>query len=229
MKALFKAGVILAVVHLLLVIGFVGWFVGTGHLDERRMGELGQMIRETADARDSREAAEQALRDAELAEAEAAANPPIPLTSDDRITRKLVASEADQQTIQRRRRELQDLQRTLQIERAQLDEERNEFLADKDAFDNARERIKQTEGTEQFQAALDTLATMKADQAHSLLSETLTQGASGYETVIAYLDNLDGRKRAAILGEFEQDDPVLAANLLELLRTRGVGATAAGP
>ncbi|MFI4872993.1 MAG: hypothetical protein ACIARQ_14350 [Phycisphaerales bacterium JB061] len=229
MKVLLKAGIILAVLHLLLVLGFLAWFVGTGHLDDRRLGELAAMVRETAAERDSREAAEQALLDAELAAEEAEANPPIPLTSDDRITRKLVASEADQQIIQRRRRELQDLQRTLQIERSQLDDERSEFVAAKDDFDNARERIRQTEGEEQFQAALDTLATMKADQAHSLLSETLNQGANGYETVIAYLDNLDGRKRAAILGEFEKDDPVLAANLLELLRTRGVGATAAGP
>jgi hypothetical protein len=229
MKALTRAAVILAVIHLLLVVGFAGWFVGTGHLDKRRMGELGAMIRETAEARDSREAAEQAVRDAELAEEQAAENPPIPLTSDDRITRKLVASEADQQIVQRRRRELQDLQRTLQIERAQLDEERSEFLAVKDSFDSARERIRQTEGAEQFQAALETIATLKPDQAYSLLSETLLQGPDGYETVIAYLDNLDGRKRAAILGEFEEEDPVLAANLLELLRTRGVGATAAGP
>ena len=229
MKALIKASIILAVLHLLLVMGFIGWFVGTGHLDERRMAELGAMVRETSQARDSREAAEQAVIDAELAATEAAENPPIPLTSDDRITRKLVASEADQQIIQRRRRELQDLQRTLQIERAQLDDERGEFLAGKDAFEAARERIRQTEGAEQFQAALDTIATMKPDQAHSLLAETLMQGPNGYEIVIAYLDNLDGRKRAAILGKFEEADPVLAANLLELLRTRGVGATAAGP
>lgn len=228
MKVLLRSVVVIMVLHFLLVAGFVGWFVATGRLDERRVGELRAMLGETVAQRDAREKDEQAAREAEIAAAERDESQAIPLTADEQINRKLLAGEADRQHIQRIRREIADLQRTLQIERAQLDEERVSFLSGKDAFELARERIKQTEGTEQFQAALETLETMKADQAHSVLSETLTQDADGFEKVIGYLDNLDGRKRAEIMGRFEADDPALAARLLELLRTRGLIATSAG-
>ena len=178
--------------------------------------------------RDAREQAEQDEIDAAKAELEASKNPAIPLTADEQINRKLLASEADRQHVQRMRREIADLQRTIQIQQAQLDEARTAFASDRDTFERARERIKATEGNEQFQAALETIQQMKADQAHSVLNETLVQDPNGYETVIAYLDNLEGRKRAEILGKFEEDDPILAAKLLELLRTRGLIASAAG-
>ncbi|MFI4892869.1 MAG: hypothetical protein ACIAQ0_05455 [Phycisphaerales bacterium JB058] len=228
MKLLIKAMVVLMVLHFLLVAGFVGWFIGTGRLDDRRGEELKVMLTETVADRDAREDAEQRAAEAEQAALDAAENPAIPLTADEQINRKLLASEADRQHVQRMRREIADLQRTIQIQQAQLEEARAAFLSERDAFEAARERIKATEGNEQFQAALETITQMKADQAHSVLNETLMQDPSGYETVIAYLDNLEGRKRAEILGKFEEDDPILAAKLLELLRTRGLIASAAG-
>ena len=228
MKMLLRALVVLMVLHFLLVAGFVGWFIGTGRFDERRGEELKVMLTETVAVRDAREKAEQDKLAAEQAAQEAAQNPPIPLTADEQINRKLLASEADRQHVQRMRREIADLQRTIQIQQTQLEEERTTFLADRDAFESARDRIKRTEGDEQFQAALETINEMKADQAHSVLNETLIQDPNGYETVIAYLDNLEGSKRAEILGKFEEDDPILAAKLLELLRTRGLIASAAG-
>jgi pyruvate/2-oxoglutarate dehydrogenase complex dihydrolipoamide acyltransferase (E2) component len=228
MKLLIKAMVVLMVLHFLLVAGFVGWFIGTGRLDDRRGEELKVMLTETVADRDAREDAEQRAAEAEQAALEAAENPAIPLTADEQINRKLLASEADRQHVQRMRREIADLQRTIQIQQAQLEEAREAFLSERDAFEAARERIKATEGNEQFQAALETITQMKADQAYSVLNETLMQDPSGYETVIAYLDNLEGRKRAEILGKFEEDDPILAAKLLELLRTRGLIASAAG-
>ncbi len=206
----------------------MGWFIGSGRFDERRGEELKVMLTETVALRDAREQAEQDEIDAAKAELEASKNPAIPLTADEQINRKLLASEADRQHVQRMRREIADLQRTIQIQQAQLDEARTAFASDRDTFERARERIKATEGNEQFQAALETIQQMKADQAHSVLNETLVQDPNGYETVIAYLDNLEGRKRAEILGKFEEDDPILAAKLLELLRTRGLIASAAG-
>lgn len=228
MKTIFRALLVLLALHFLLVGGFVGWFVGTGRLDERRLGELRAMLTESAAQQEAREKSELAAAEAERKALEEAQNVPLPITADELISRKLLSSEADRQLIQRMRREISDLQRTLQIERRQLDEERSAFLAARDVFETARERIRATEGEAQFQAALETIATMKADQAHSVLSETLAQDPNGYETVIAYLDNLEGRKRAEILGKFEEADPALAAKLLELLRTRGQIASTAG-
>ncbi|MEL6497480.1 MAG: hypothetical protein AAF937_00225 [Planctomycetota bacterium] len=228
MKALFNAVSILAIVHLLAVAGFAGWFVGTGRLDDRRIDELSQMISETTVSRDAREAEEAAAAEEEAADADLDSTD-IPLTAEQQIDRKLTLSEADRQVVQRMRREVEDLRRALAAERDLLDDQRAAFVADRDAFNLERERIVATEGDEQFQQVLATLKSMKADLAHQLLSTTIIQQADGEDIAVAYLDNLPARNRAKIIDEFNTQDPALAARLLEHLRTRGVVAAADGP
>jgi hypothetical protein len=223
-KALWGAVAVLAVVHLLAVAALVGWVVGTGRLDDRRWGELLALLGETTAARDAREAAE--ARAAEEQAAQGETLPEVPLTAEQQIDRKLNLREADRQVIQRMRQEVESLRRTLQTERAQLDAERAEFMALRDGFEAERERIRSAEGGEQFQQVLATLKTMKPELAHSLLSTTIRQNSDGLETATAYLANLPARNRAGILQAFEGEDPALAADLLERLRTRGDVAAA---
>ncbi|MEO1277473.1 MAG: hypothetical protein AAFV77_00760, partial [Planctomycetota bacterium] len=58
-------------------------------------------------------------------------------------------------------------------------------------------------------------------------------GLDGQAIVVEYLRAMEGRQRNKIISEFEQQDPSLAAVLLERLRTDGVTAevadAAAGP
>ncbi|MGP1271915.1 MAG: hypothetical protein ACTS22_01135 [Phycisphaerales bacterium] len=222
MRTIIRAIGVLATLHLLLLIGGGAWLVASDRVDERRVEAVVSMFRETVAARDAREAAEEAdqaagdLEGRELSE--------VPLTAEQQIDRKLRSSEADRQTIQRMRRDVEDLRRALQTERAQLDQSRAAFLAEREAFDAERERIRLTEGEEQFQAALLTLMTMRSKQAYTLVNETIENNAEGMSIATAYLDNLPPKNRAGILGEFEKNDPELAAELLERLRTRGVEA-----
>lgn len=227
MKALLTAFAALAIVHLLAVLGLVGWFVATGRADERRVAELTAMVTETTAARDAREAEEAAAAEAERLAAESAEQD-IPLTAEQQIDRKLSLSEADRQVVQRMRREVEDLRRALAAERNLLDEQRQQFIADRDAFNAERDKITETAGEEQFQQVLATLKTMKADLAHELLSTTINQEPEGETIAVAYLDNLPARNRAKILDAFNTEDPALAARLLERLRTRGVIAAADG-
>lgn len=227
MRALFNAVAILAIFHLLAVIGLVGFIVGTGRVDERRIDELTMMLSETTAARDAREAAEVEEAEAE-AMAAAADLSQVPLTAEQQIDRKLTLSEADRQVVQRMRREVEDLRRSLRAERELLDEHTRAFVAERDVFEAERERVMRTEGDEQFQQVLATLKTMKADLAHELLATTIEQQADGETIAVAYLDNLPPRNRAKILDEFNAQDPALAARLLERLRTRGVVASADG-
>lgn len=227
MKALFTAVAALAIVHLLAVVGFVGWFVASGRVDDRRIAELTGMVTETVADRDAREAEETAAAEADALAAEAAEQD-IPLTAEQQIDRKLSLSEADRQVVQRMRREVEDLRRALGAERRLLDEQREGFITERDAFNREREKIAMTEGDEQFQQVLSTLKGMKSDLAHELLSTTIVQEAEGEDIVVAYLDNLPSRNRAKILDEFNTEDPALAARLLERLRTRGIIAAADG-
>ncbi|MEO1534809.1 MAG: hypothetical protein AAFS11_04500 [Planctomycetota bacterium] len=227
MKALFTAVAALAIVHLLAVVGFVGWFVASGRVDDRRIAELTGMVTETVADRDAREAEETAAAEADALAAEAAEQD-IPLTAEQQIDRKLSLSEADRQVVQRMRREVEDLRRALGAERRLLDEQREGFITERDAFNREREKIAMTEGDEQFQQVLSTLKGMKSDLAHELLSTTIVQEVEGEDIVVAYLDNLPSRNRAKILDEFNTEDPALAARLLERLRTRGIIAAADG-
>ncbi len=228
MKALFTAVSVLAILHLIAVLGFVGWFVGTGRVDDRRLSALSSMVAESTAARDAREADEAAAAEAE-ALAGRAAEADIPLTAEQQIDRKLTLSEADRQVVQRMRREVEDLRRALAAERDLLDEQRRAFIAERDAFNRERDRIVATEGDQQFQQVLATLKTMKPDLAHELLSTTIVQEPDGERIAVAYLDNLPPRNRAKIIDEFNTEDPALAARLLERLRTRGTLAAADGP
>lgn len=226
MKTLMRAIGILATLNLLALLGGLGWLFATGRVDERRVSELAAEFGETTAERDAREEAEAAEAEAALADDDSLSD--IPLTAEQQIDRKLRSSEADRQTIQRMRRDVADLRRALQIEREQLDESRSAFLSEKTAFEEARERVMQTEGEEQFQSALLTLRTMRSKQAYTLVNETIENMPEGMTIATAYLDNLPAKNRAAILGEFEKADPALAAELLERLRTRGVIAQADG-
>ena len=226
MKTILRAIGILATLNLILVLGGVGWLVSSGRLDERRFTEVIETFKETAAERDAREA--EAAAEAEAAQTAGDDLSEVPLTAEQQIDRKLRSSEADRQTIQRMRRDVEDLRRALQIERAQLDASRQAFLGEQEAFRLERERIMQTEGEEQFQAALLTLMSMRPKQAYSLVNETIENQADGRMIATAYLDNLPPRNRSAILAEFEKNDPELAAELLERLRTRGVIARADG-
>lgn len=227
MKTLLRAIGILATIHLLLVVGGVGWVIGSGRLDERRLDELLAMFTPTTAERDRAEAAAEAEARAEALAAEGELSE-IPLTAEQQIDRKLRSSEADRQTIQRMRREVDDLRRALQTERQELDRARQAFLAERDAFDAERERILRIEGEAQFQTALLTLMTMQPKQAYSLIRETIDTQAEGTAVAVSYLNSLPPRQRAAVMGEFEKNDAVLAAELLERLRTRGVVAASNG-
>jgi hypothetical protein len=216
MKGLLKLIAIVAVLNLGAILGFIGWLVASGRLDKARATEIRAMLTETIAEQQAREAAEASA-------GEEGETLPEPKSIEQAL---LEAQEAGDIALQRRLRSEQDSQRLLESlhrEQRELDKARNEFLAERKAFTEMRERIAQIEGDAQFRKSLGVLEGLKAPEAMANLLAML--GAGKREEVVSYLDAMDERKRVKIFAELTEAAPDgLAAELLEDLRIRGLVA-----
>ncbi|MEM1329317.1 MAG: hypothetical protein AAGG07_02020 [Planctomycetota bacterium] len=231
MRALWNALALVAIANLLGLGGLVGWLVMSGRLDEGRVEEIRAMLAETVAEEAAREAEEQAeQQERQQAEAELAAQvgEALPVASREVLEQRMEAVRLDRQRAERLRREVEDLKRTLTRERLAIDRDRDQLRRDQRSFDELRRKIEEVEGSEQFRNTLGVLKGLKATQSKTLLQTELDRSDAdgsredGMIRVTAYLDALPDRNRAKIMSEFVKDDPMLAAELLERLRTKGL-------
>jgi flagellar basal body-associated protein FliL len=218
---------ILAVAHLLAFAGALAWLVTSGRLDTHRVETIRAMLSETIADEQARlkkeaDANEQAKADA----AEALAETTLPLGAADRVQVKLELSEIDRQQILRRQREAKDLQINLIRERQVLDQDIAAFNKEKADFEAWRQSLLDIEGTDQFKKTLATYEGLKPKEAKESLASLLAAGQK--DQVVTYLSAMDERQRVKIIAEFNKEDPSVAADLLEALRTRGTVRRASG-
>lgn len=224
MKRIWTIVSVLAVANLLALAGFVGWLATTDRLDAERVRELRELLGTTRAAQREAAAGEAARLAAEAqAVAERTRLEGSPETAEETIARDHAESELVHQQSVRLAREVNDLKRTLDRDRSRLDEESRALAVERARFEAERTRIRETEGTAQFQTAVATLAAQKPAEARGVLQALIDQ--SNVEQAVAYLAAMDDRARSRVMGEFIRGDPRLAADLLERLRTRGVVST----
>lgn len=239
MKRLFVVLAVLAVAHMLGLVGVIGWLVGTKRLDMARMEKVRQMFVETIPQ-------EQARLDAEQQAAQAAlADQPEPLPENDPVPAEVLVSqqgqldEAAHLRKNRMERETKDLVATISLERSKLDRQRQQFVEEKTSFELMRKQIAAVEGEAQFQHAVDVLTGVKPASAKAMLKAIIEgkagslgadgeSGVTGMDRAVAYLNKIDGMKLSNIMEQFTKDSPELAAQLLERLRTYGMMASASG-
>lgn len=239
MRSLWTALCVIAIANLLAIAGLAAWLFGTGRLDKPRLTRLREVLSETVGAEAARlsAAAAQVETDAQAA-ATAERELQAPLSAAEQLHVRLDLSEVDHQRIERLRRETQDLTVAVDRDQARLAEERRQFDAEREAFSRMRAELAQVEGSAQFRRAVATLQGLKPTEAVAILMEILRRpgedgsevgesGASipvmagGPEQVVSYLNALQERSRNKIMSAITANDPALAADLLERLRTRG--------
>ena len=229
MKSIWMILSMIALANILALAGFVGWLGATDRLNSERVMKLKEMFAKPI----ATEAAEQqavlvAQTDAQqkAIEAEKLAQPPVPAA--ERLAQDRAAAELDTQRMLRRQREIDDLGSQLLRRQDELDRREKELVERIAAFDAQKKKYLEIEGAVQFQAALATLEGLKAREAKAMLEVMMTKGLN--DEVIAYLAKMDEKKRSSIVSEFAKEQPSVAADLLERLRTRGVSTaeTAAG-
>jgi len=223
MRALWTVITTVALANLLAVGGFVGWLVASDRLGLDRLEEIREMLSETRQAEEARLEEERIEQERIETEEEAAQREALPpLTAGDRLLLTSESAEATRQRLERMRREIEDLQRTIRAEADRLDERTGAFEQERAAFNAMRDQIAAVEGDEQFKKTVTLLEGLPPARASEMLLEIVDQGEP--EQAIAYLDALQSRTASKILAAI--DDPAMAAELLERLRVYGLEARA---
>lgn len=231
MKSIWTILSVVALANVLALAGLVLWLKQSDRLDADRMREVRQLFSETIAARKARQAAEaEAQLQAQAQRAEQEKFERTPATAEKRMTGEIVAADTAEERLDRSRREIEDLKAGLIRQQDALERSRKELAAERAAFESMREEVKKTEGSAQFKRTIGVLEGLKPDAAFSLLRTILDeQPEQGREQVVAYLNAMQERQRNKVFAEIVQADPVLAADLLERLRTRGTIAGASPP
>jgi flagellar motility protein MotE (MotC chaperone) len=217
----------LALANVLAIVGLIGWLAASGRINGERVEELREVFMQTVAAEDAAE--EQAQIEAEraaLEAAEAAKSGKPPITAEQRMEIIRDYSDLIALRTERVRRETGDLIDTLMTQQARLATEREAFDREKADFEQMRAEIADLEGSEQFEKTLKIYTTVKADEASNMMRALLAAGE--LDQVIAYLSAMPSRTASKIISNFEDEDPALAAGLLENLREYGLAAVPEG-
>ncbi|MBX3389962.1 MAG: hypothetical protein KF691_10970 [Phycisphaeraceae bacterium] len=233
MKRIWTVISILALANVLALGGLVGWLKATDRLSKDRMIRLRELFQPTiAQERKATEEAEaKRAEDAAKAAEEAKSQRP-PINAADRLELSAQGEEVRRQQLASLEKQVDLLRASLARDSAEVARSRDQLNQDQAAFEAMRKRVLEQEGSAQFKKTLTTLQDLKPDQAKKAMKEMIamtpapTGSAStihtGMDLVVSYLNSMDGRARVKVVNEFIQDDPKLAADLLERLRTRGL-------
>ncbi|MFM9958282.1 MAG: hypothetical protein ACKVZJ_09400 [Phycisphaerales bacterium] len=227
MRSLWIAVSTLALANLMALGAFALWLNASGRLSRDRIEKVREVFGVTVAQEQSKQAAEKAAVEADAKKAEETARekrPPI--SAEQRLAIIREYEETQRQKNERLQRETRDLLNQLDIRRAEFEKQKAEFVAKYEAFQQMREELARNTGSEQFAKTLKVYETVKAADAAAMMESLLAAGDTGREQVVAYLNQMQPRTSAKIVGEFRKKDPSLAADLLERLRTYGLETSA---
>ncbi len=229
MRTIWLALSVLAVANVLGLAAFFGWLSATDRVDRARLEQVRAIFAPTlAQVREQeRRAQSQAEADARAAEERARLSKPA-VTSEQELQARFDATEIDRQRRQRIHDEIAQLQRILNERVAELERLNGQIAAARAEFESLTRRARDQATDEQFKKTLAVLEGLKPQIAKSMLRQTMDMGESGMAQAIAYLNAMDDDIRTAVVQEFAKEDPKLAAELLERLRTRGVPSPVPG-
>lgn len=229
MRSIWLALSVLAVANVLGLVAFFSWLKATDRLDRARFEQVRAIFAPTAEQLKAAEEqkAVQAAAEAKAAAEKARLSKPG-VTAEEELESRFDATEIDRQRRQRIRDEIAQLQRILGEKMDQLEQLNAQIAQAKVEFDELTRRSRTQATDQQFKKTLTVLASLKPAAAKTMLRQTLDTGPAGQEQALAYLNAMDDETRTAIVQEFIKEDPKLAAELLERLRTRGVPPPAPG-
>lgn len=229
MRTLWKTLTFLAVVNFLALLLVVGWLWQSGRLTRERAVDIRAMLSTTA-AQANNEAGRlaseaEARRLADLQE-EMRKHPPA-----DSATQAMQIALVHQQREESLRRlddERRMLAAQLQDATTRMEAGANALLQQQDAMKGDSAADNQRKIDEQFLRAVKQLEQVPAKQAKKMIETMVAENS--IDQAVAYLDSMNPRSAAKVLREFKTDpEIVLATELLERLRMRGVEAASHAP
>ncbi len=240
MKSVWTALCVIAIANLVAFGVIAGWLKTSDRLSKERVQKVRELFTTTNAEDEAAKVAEEATKKADEAKAaEEAKKQKAPLTAEQQLGMKADLNEAERQRIKRLEREVADLsdslaeaKRMYSETKAKLDKEHSEALA----------AAETGALNPQFKKAVGVLEGLKAPEAKSLLQQVLNgdvgalpgisktdvagsgekaPAEKAIKQVVAYLNAMQERMRIKVIGEFQKEDPRVAAMLLERLRAFG--------
>jgi len=219
---------VVLLINVLALAGFGVWLYADGRIDEDRLERVVDMfsmkvadeaaVKEQDDIKKNREA--EAAREA--ARLERVADGPAQLAQ--QIVEDQEKDEIALQRMERLKRDIQDLQRTNDMARRLLAEERAKLHTDRKAFEDALAAAKKKHEDEDFKQAVKMYEQLRAKQSKEMFQQLMAQQKT--DQVLEYLAAMQLRKAAAVLKEFKTTPEIAqATELVQRLRERGVNVT----
>ena len=248
MRKIWTILAVLAIGNLLALIGGVAWLGASGRLSVERMRVVREMFSETVGAQLAREEVEEDEAAAEAELADASEQRGVAMSSAEVMQYRLDGIEADRERRRRYQQEFRDLGEALAQREATLERERSAFEADRKAQEEYLEAIAQTDGDLQFRKAVKVIDGLTAQDAAGIITALIGTGVdgvledsgdaenaddapglrlAGVDRAVSYLNGMQERSRLKLMAVLSANQPGLAAELLERLRTRGLAAATA--
>lgn len=216
MKTAWNIIAIVALLNLLVLLGFVGWMYQSGRLNEERYRAAVAMFSPTLDeeikAKDEERKKEEVLRVEQEKVAHLKRVEQGPVTLLDRLSADQQIDELAMHKLARLQSEIIDLRRGLDSQNRQLAMERQKLTDDRKAYADYLSKRKAMLESEDFRRVIDTLEQLKAPHAKQMMQELAANG--GVDQVVEYLAAMDLRKRASLLREFKTPREVSNATML---------------
>ncbi len=225
MKSLWTAVALVLLINFLALAGGALWLHSSGRLSQERFAQLVAMFSPTvAEAEKTKTDEEKKKKQADADALEAArlqrvAEGPNELAA--RIAEDQEKDEVAMQRYERLKRDIADLQRTNELARRLLAEERTKLETERKAFQMALDTEQKKRNDEDFKQAVKMYEQLKAKQAKEMFQQLLANNNS--DQVLDYLAAMQLRKAAAVLKEFKTPAEVTqATDIVQRLRQRGV-------
>jgi hypothetical protein len=213
---------VLAIANVVALLAFAGWLKVSDRLNGARIEQVRQIFAPTIGQQNSRQEEEQTKAAADRKSAEQAARLARPsVTTEMELTARIETTELDRQRQQRLRDEIGQLQTTISAKLDELEKLKVQVSQARQEFEDVTRKTRALASDQQFKKSLGVLETMKPGQAKVALKEVMV-APDGKEKAVAYLNAMDEGVRSKVLQEFLKDEPKVAADLLEALRTSGV-------
>ena len=218
MKSLWSVVSFLAVVHLLALLGFLGWMYGSDRLSLERVRTVRELFAMTmTDEKMQKEEQER----------ETTVNPErdssmFQMSSTRQIELMTDVQRQELLATQRMKDESEMHARQFSLLNQKIASEREEFEKERRRWEEATGADRERKTNEQFTQTVIQYESLPAKQGKQVLIELINSG--NREQAVAYLDAMKPRATSKILKEFKSpEEIILAAELLEELRIFGLG------
>lgn len=231
MKTIWSVITILAIAHMLSLIGFIGYLAGTDRLNRDRIDAVRAIFVPTI-AEDAASAAEEEASNETGDDAD-----PLLLSTDstagesgherpgagseDRYKRLQTVDDLLRERQLRFEKDREHLKQTLEEENRKLQKGWDDLHAEQAAFQRELDRQRSLREDEQFQKMVGILKGLSGKELKGKFDAFLADG--NMDLVIDVLDAFDSRTAQKVMKEYKSDEEnALAAELLRRLKDRGL-------